>query len=75
VDHADPGADTASSGLAPPCADFDGLGFRVPLLVISPYAKQGYVSHVQFRYFRTSLRVEDLLRMERDGSIQQPDAE
>jgi len=23
------------------------LGFRVPLIVISPYAKQGYVSHVQ----------------------------
>lgn len=24
----------------------DGLGFRVPLLVISPYARTGYVSHV-----------------------------
>ncbi|MGA9946034.1 MAG: alkaline phosphatase family protein [Candidatus Cybelea sp.] len=23
------------------------LGFRVPLIVVSPYAKQGYVSHVQ----------------------------
>jgi phospholipase C len=32
----------------PPYADFDGLGFRVPLLVISPYAKQNYVSHVQY---------------------------
>jgi hypothetical protein len=28
----------------------------------------------KFRYFRTSLRVVDLLRMERNGSIQQPDA-
>jgi phospholipase C len=28
--------------------DYDGLGFRVPLLVISPYAKQGYVSHVRY---------------------------
>jgi phospholipase C len=32
----------------PPHLDYDGLGFRVPLLVISPYAKQNYVSHVQY---------------------------
>jgi phospholipase C len=32
----------------PPSLDHDGLGFRVPLLVISPYAKQNYVSHVQY---------------------------
>ena len=31
----------------PPQVDQMGLGFRVPVLVISPYAKQGYVSHVQ----------------------------
>jgi phospholipase C len=31
----------------PPYVDYDGLGFRVPLLCISPYAKQGHVSHVQ----------------------------
>jgi phospholipase C len=24
---------------------FDQLGFRVPLIVVSPYAKHGYVSH------------------------------
>jgi phospholipase C len=29
----------------PPQLDFDGLGFRVPLLCISPYAAQGVVSH------------------------------
>lgn len=29
----------------PPQLDFDGLGIRVPLIVISPYAKRGYVSH------------------------------
>jgi phospholipase C len=34
--------------VAPPQLDYDGLGFRVPLLVISPYAKQNYVSHVQY---------------------------
>ncbi|MFI4974616.1 MAG: phospholipase C [Caulobacterales bacterium] len=27
------------------CPDFDQLGFRVPLMVISPFAKQAYVSH------------------------------
>jgi phospholipase C len=32
----------------PPYVDYDGLGIRVPLLVISPYAKQNYVSHVQY---------------------------
>ncbi len=30
----------------PPQIDNMGLGFRVPLLVISPYAKTGYISHV-----------------------------
>ena len=34
--------------VAPPYEDFDGLGIRVPLLVISPYAKKKYVSHVQY---------------------------
>jgi phospholipase C len=30
--------------------DYDGLGFRVPMLIISPYAKQNYVSHVQYEH-------------------------
>jgi phospholipase C len=34
----------------PPFEDYDGLGFRVPLLVISPYAKADYVSHVQYEH-------------------------
>lgn len=33
--------------VAPKQIDGDGLGFRVPLLVISPYAKAGYISHEQ----------------------------
>jgi phospholipase C len=32
----------------PPYADYDGLGIRAPLLVISPYAKRDYVSHQQY---------------------------
>lgn len=30
----------------PPQVDDMGLGFRVPVLVVSPYARRGYVSHV-----------------------------
>lgn len=32
----------------PPYKDYDGLGFRVGLLVVSPYAKRGSVTHVQY---------------------------
>ncbi len=31
--------------VAPPQLDAMGLGFRVPMIVISPYARRGYVSH------------------------------
>ena len=31
----------------PPQVDSEGLGPRVPMLVISPFAKKGYISHVQ----------------------------
>jgi phospholipase C len=31
--------------VAPPRLDGNQLGFRVPLIVVSPYAKEGYVSH------------------------------
>jgi phospholipase C len=34
----------------PPQLDYRGLGIRVPCLIISPYAKKGYVSHVQYEY-------------------------
>ena len=43
----------------PPYEDYDGLGFRVPLLVISPYAKQNYVSHVQYETASVLRFVED----------------
>jgi phospholipase C len=36
--------------VAPKMLDYDGLGFRVPLVVISPYAKRDYVSHVQYEH-------------------------
>ena len=34
----------------PPQLDYRGLGVRVPCLIISPYAKTNYVSHVQYEY-------------------------
>lgn len=36
--------------VAPPQLDRMGLGFRVPMIVISPWAKRHYVSHVQHEF-------------------------
>ncbi|MBV9719482.1 MAG: hypothetical protein JOZ77_09180 [Candidatus Eremiobacteraeota bacterium] len=44
----------------PPFEDYDSLGFRVPLLVISPYAKKNYVSHVQYESSSVLRFAEDL---------------
>ncbi|MBV8067388.1 MAG: hypothetical protein JO113_05400 [Candidatus Eremiobacteraeota bacterium] len=44
----------------PPFEDYDGLGFRVPLLVISPYAKRRYVSHAQYETASVLRFAEDL---------------
>lgn len=45
--------------VAPPFEDYDGLGFRVPLLVISPYAKQGTVTHEQYETASILRYIED----------------
>ena len=34
----------------PPQADQFGLGLRVPLLIISPFAKPGYISHTTYEF-------------------------
>jgi phospholipase C len=34
----------------PPQLDYRGLGIRVPCLIVSPYAKSGYVDHTQYEY-------------------------
>jgi phospholipase C len=36
--------------VTPPNVDAMGLGFRVPLIVVSPYARRGYVSHVTHEF-------------------------
>lgn len=43
----------------PPYKDYDGLGFRVPLIMISPYAKAGSVTHVQYETASILRFVED----------------
>jgi phospholipase C len=47
-------------GVAPPQVDYAGLGFRVPMIVISPYAKAGYVSHTQYEFGSIIRFVEDV---------------
>jgi phospholipase C len=36
--------------VAPPVVDNQGLGPRVPFLIISPYAKTGYISNTQYEF-------------------------
>jgi len=44
----------------PPYVGYDGLGFRVGLIVISPYAKKNYISHVQYETASVLRFAEDL---------------
>ncbi len=44
----------------PPHENYDSLGFRVPLLVISAYAKKNYVSHVHYETASVLRFAEDL---------------
>ncbi|HZQ22553.1 MAG TPA: alkaline phosphatase family protein [Terriglobales bacterium] len=63
--------------VAPPSVDQFGLGPRVPLLVISPYAKQsggkGYISHVQLEFSSFLKTVEERFGLpaltDRDANI------
>jgi phospholipase C len=63
----------------PPFVDYDGLGIRVPLLVISPYAKKGYVSHVQYEHGSILKFVEDQFGLPRlaatDSRATSPEAD
>ncbi len=44
---------------APKYLDNDGLGFRLPMLIISPYARQNFVSHVHYEHGSILKFVED----------------
>lgn len=48
----------------PPQKDFRGLGIRVPCLIISPYARRGYVSHTQYEYGSILKFAEELFNLE-----------
>jgi phospholipase C len=48
-----------------PYADLDGLGMRIPMLVISPYARHGRVSHVQYEHGSILKFVEDTFGLAR----------
>jgi phospholipase C len=36
--------------VVPPSTDSFGLGLRVPMIIISPYARPGYISHTQYEF-------------------------
>jgi phospholipase C len=44
----------------PPQVDAFGLGFRVPCIVVSPYAKRGLVDHTQYEHCSLLRYAEDL---------------
>ncbi|MBV9699010.1 MAG: hypothetical protein JO078_02680, partial [Candidatus Eremiobacteraeota bacterium] len=49
----------------PAYADYDGLGFRLPLLIMSPYAKKNYISHVHYEHGSILKFVEDIFDLGR----------
>jgi hypothetical protein len=40
--------------------DYDGLGVRVPFIIISPYTREGLVTHVQYEHASILKYIEDL---------------
>jgi phospholipase C len=50
---------------APALKDYDGLGLRIPLLIVSPYAKDGHVSHVHYEHGSILKFVEDTFGLAR----------
>ena len=47
---------------------FGGLGFRVPMIVVSPYAKRGYVAHAPYEFGSIVQLVEDNWGLPRLGT-------
>ena len=46
--------------VVPPAVDWSGYGFRVPALVISPWAKRGYIDHQVLSFDAYDKLIEDL---------------
>jgi phospholipase C len=49
--------------VAPQQIDGYGLGFRVPLLIISPYAKKGVIDHTPYEFSSMLRFAEDILNL------------
>jgi phospholipase C len=49
----------------PAYEDYDGLGMRIPMLIVSPYAKQGHVSHVHYEHGSILKFAEDVFNLGR----------
>lgn len=47
----------------PPTANFYGLGIRVPMIVISPFAKPSYISHTLYNFDSVNAYIERLWRI------------
>jgi len=45
--------------VAPAYVDFDGLGMRIPMLIVSPYAKKGKVVHTHYEHGSILKFIED----------------
>ncbi len=45
--------------VAPPQVDVYGDGFRVPALLVSPFARQGYIDHTQLDHTSSLKFIED----------------
>jgi phospholipase C len=52
----------------PPQYGFGELGFRVPAIIVSPYARRGYVAHQQFEFGSILRFIEDNWGLGRLGS-------
>ncbi|MBV8601632.1 MAG: hypothetical protein JO359_08740 [Candidatus Eremiobacteraeota bacterium] len=51
----------------PPQLYYYGLGFRVPCLIVSPYARSGYVSHTQYEFGSILKTIEKLYGLQPIG--------
>jgi phospholipase C len=53
---------------SPPQMDYRGLGIRVPCLIISPYARKGYVDHTTYESASVLKTVEELFHLNYIGT-------
>jgi len=54
--------------VAPQILDYGGLGFRVPAIIVSPYAKPGYISQTNYEFGSILRYIEDNWGLKRIGT-------